>query len=40
MNPLAVNISTRGNADSITGMLVLLTAYLLLKRKVLPAAIT
>eukprot|EP00501_MAST-03F_sp_TOSAG23-6_P000418 GSMAST32.ASY1.ANO1.430.1 assembled CDS len=38
-NPLVINMSTRGSADSIVGVLILLTLYLLLCEKVLFASI-
>eukprot|EP00742_Colponemidia_sp_Colp-10_P003185 GILJ01003394.1.p1 GENE.GILJ01003394.1~~GILJ01003394.1.p1 ORF type:complete len:451 (+),score=49.55 GILJ01003394.1:390-1742(+) len=38
-NPMAFNISTRGNADSLVCLLVVLTLYLLLQKQIIPAAV-
>jgi len=39
LNPLAFNISTRGNADSIVSFLILGTIYFILKKRVIIAAL-
>lgn len=39
LNPIAINVSTRGNADSLVGLFVLATLYLLGKDRITIAAI-
>lgn len=39
LNPLTIQVSTRGNADTIVVFLVYLTLYLLLKKKYFAAAL-
>jgi len=40
LNPISINVSSRGNAESIVASLVLLTLYLLFTRKLVASAIT
>jgi len=39
-HPFSINISTRGNADSIVALLVLLTVLLVMRKQLVLAALT
>ena len=39
LNPIAINVSTRGNAEALISLLVLITLYLLIKGKIFLSAI-